>query len=190
MDIIFFAEWIAVLCNLAFIILIIRQKASGWLFGVLGSVISIYVFYKVGYYSESFLYLFYVLIGVYGYLKWHTSEDKRLAVTEWSWQRHVPYWIAGLFFFVIAGNLLHRYSDAEKPYADAFSTVFSFIATYLEAKKILSAWIYWIVLNLYSIWLYGSKELYVYALLMAVYTALSFRGYQVWKNDYLLSRTA
>ena len=69
------------------------------------------------------------------------------------------------------------------PYADAFSTAFSFLATYMEAKKIISTWYFWIILNTFSVWLYWSRGLEVYALLMIVYAVLSVVGLLAWRKS-------
>jgi len=55
------------------------------------------------------------------------------------------------------GWLLDNFRDAESTYLDAHTTIFSFIASYLEARKILSAWLFWIVINGVTIYLYPSK---------------------------------
>jgi nicotinamide mononucleotide transporter len=75
------------------------------------------------------------------------------------------------------------YTDADKPYLDAFTTIFSFLATYLEAKKVLSAWVYWIVINGLTITLYYSKGLDYYSGLTVVYFVMSFVGYMRWKKE-------
>ena len=87
------------------------------------------------------------------------------------------------------GAFFSSQTDAQKPYADAFSTIFSFFATYLEAKKVLSAWIYWFGLNAFSVWLYFARHLEVYSGLMVVYTVLSVIGYLQWRKSYLAAKT-
>lgn len=75
------------------------------------------------------------------------------------------------------------YTNADKPYLDAFTTIFSFLATYLEARKVVSAWLYWIVLNGVTALLYFSKGLDIYAGLSVVYFIMSFVGYVRWKRS-------
>jgi nicotinamide mononucleotide transporter len=76
----------------------------------------------------------------------------------------------------------NSYTDAERPYIDSFTTVFSFLATFLEAKKVLSSWKYWIVINGVTIGLYFDKGLDIYAGLILVYFIMSFVGYFKWKK--------
>ena len=72
--------------------------------------------------------------------------------------------------------------DAALPYIDAATTTFGLIATYLEAHKYLSAWLFWIVLNLASAIIYYSKGWYIYAPLMMVYFGFSIVGFYSWRK--------
>jgi nicotinamide mononucleotide transporter len=62
--------------------------------------------------------------------------------------------------------------------------MFSFVASFMEAYKVLSGWIYWIVLNLATVFLYVSKDLYIYAGYSLVLAVLSVIGYMQWLNSY------
>ena len=89
----------------------------------------------------------------------------------------------GILLSLGLGYTFTSYTDADKPYLDATTTIFSFIASILEARKILSAWIYWIVINGVTVGLYFSKSLDIYAAVMVIYFVMSVVGYREWKND-------
>ena len=72
--------------------------------------------------------------------------------------------------------------EAEKPLIDSFTTIFSFIATYLMAKKWIENWLYWIVIDGVSVYLYYTRGLEIYALLMFAYTIIVVYGYFEWKK--------
>ena len=59
-------ELIAVILGLIYLILLIKEKIACWIFGILSSAISIYLFYSIQLYSEAILYFYYVIIGIYG----------------------------------------------------------------------------------------------------------------------------
>jgi len=73
-------------------------------------------------------------------------------------------------------------TDAEKPFWDAISTVFGVIATFLEIYKYYVAWSFWVVINVYSTFLYFSTELYFYAGQGVLYTIMSVYGLLAWKK--------
>jgi nicotinamide mononucleotide transporter len=71
------------------------------------------------------------------------------------------------------------------PLLDSFTTVFSFIATWLVAKRVLENWIYWICIDALTVYLYFSRELNLYALLSLAYTFMAVYGYIQWRKDLI-----
>ena len=61
----------------------------------------------------------------------------------------------------------------------------AFLATYMEVTKVLEGWVYWILINLASIWLYHDRSLDIYAVLIGLYAVLSVWGYISWRRAYL-----
>jgi nicotinamide mononucleotide transporter len=105
--------------------------------------------------------------------------------------RIAAHWWAALVGGVTAlglGYTVQQYTDAERPLFDALTTVFSLLATYMEINKVLEAWVYWLILNLASIWLYHDRNLDIYAVLIALYSVLSVWGFISWRNSYLSQR--
>ena len=162
------------------------EKKICWLFGIAGSLISIYLFYSTKLYSEAILYIYYVLVGIYGYWVWNKAEetDAKLPITDIKWLSIGSILLLGSALSWGLGFVLDRYTDAESAYLDAHTTIFSFIASYLEARKILSAWLFWIVINGVTIYLYLSKDLDIYSVLTFVYFIASFIGYYVWRRQF------
>lgn len=177
-------EIIATLLGLAFLILIILEKKISWFFGIAGSLLSIYLFYHQKLYAEAILYVYYVIIGVYGYYLWN-QKNKALKVRKWPIINHLVLIATSILLALGLGYLLKTNTDADKPYFDAFTTIFSFSASYLEAKKLLNGWIYWIIINGVTIWLYYTKELNYYGVLTIIYFLASFWGYYSWRKSYL-----
>ena len=83
-----------------------------------------------------------------------------------------------------SGYLLDSSSDARLPYLDSFTTWSSIITTYMVAKKILENWLYWLVIDSVSIYLYLDRELYFTALLFAIYIVIIFFGWYSWLQSY------
>jgi len=49
------------------------------------------------------------------------------------------------------------------------------------ARKILENWLYWFVIDVVSIWLYFSRELYFSVLLFCFYLVMIGIGYRSWR---------
>lgn len=177
----------AVAFGLAYIIAIAYEKPIGWLFGIVNSILSVWLFYRINYKAESILYLYYVVMGAYGWITWNKGDkqaDKsgELKVTEWPFKTHLLYIGGGLLGTFLLGKLMQWFSS-DMPYLDAASTVFSFIATWLAARKVLSNWLYWIIIDLFGVWFYHYKSLDVYAGLMLLYTVLAVWGWYSWRKE-------
>ncbi len=178
------AEIAAVICGVLYVILAARESILCWPFGILNALFSIYLFYLTKLYAESALYFYYVLAGIYGWYAWR--YDRRggdaLHVIEWGWKRHVALIGLGLGLSWLLGWGLQAFTDARMPLVDAHTTIFSFLATYLVTRKVLSNWLYWIVIDAVSVWLYAVRELNLYAFLMFGYTAMAVYGYMAWRK--------
>ena len=188
MDIYFAIELISVIFGLVFLVLLIRQNILCWWFGIAGSLLSIFLFYHTKLYSEAILYSYYVLMGFYGCYSWNNKSNNNLtlAVSEKRIGFHLMAIVSSTLTAICLGWYFENYSDAKSPYLDALTTIFSFFATYLEAKKILSAWIYWIIINGLTIGLYFTKGLDIYSALSVIYFVMSFVGYFKWKKTLRL----
>jgi nicotinamide mononucleotide transporter len=178
-------EILATGANLLFIILLIKEKIACWLFGIVGSLLSIYLFIDAKLYSEAFLYFFYALMGCWGWLRWHRQiEQDDNPVIRWQASSHVRFILMSCAVALGLGYSAQLLTDAERPFFDAFTTAFSFIATYMEITKVLEAWIYWLVINLASVWLYHDRHLDIYAVLIGFYSVLSVWGFISWRRVY------
>lgn len=174
-------EVLATLCGLAFIVLLIRDRVACWPFGITGSLLSIYLFMEGRLYSEAILYVYYVGMGVWGWIRWHRrAAGDNNPVVHYGVPANLAIVVVASLAALALGSFFASHSDAQRPYIDAFTTAFSFAATYLEVKKVLETWLYWIVLNSVSIWLYMDRSLDIYAGLICVYAVLSVWGLVRW----------
>jgi nicotinamide mononucleotide transporter len=178
-------EWTAVGFSLIYVFLAARQNIWCWLFGGLASAISVFLFIVVKLYAESFLFVFYVVMSVYGWMQWRKPDkgpDK--PIVEWTRDRHIFIGIISVVTAVLIFSISVEFSDAAKPMMDALTTTFSICATFLVAKKVLSNWIYWIAIDAVSVYLYWSRGLDIYALLMVLYTGMAVYGFLQWKKEW------
>ena len=179
-------EILATGAGLLYIIFMIRENIICWPFGIVGSVLSVYLFLDARLYSESVLYVFYAVMGVWGWLRWHRREEQAdNPIISWTGAAHLRSIIVAILLALGLGFTTHTLTDAQRPFFDAATTVFSFLATYLEIAKVLQTWIYWFLINLASIWLYQDRDLDIYAALIGLYSVLSIVGFIRWRRSFL-----
>lgn len=173
-------EVIAVVCSLLYTILIKEGIIWCWLFSLFASLIYLFICFKKRIYAESILQLFYVFTTVYGYLNW--GEGLRQNLPTLAWQYHAAIAVSGIAMVIVSGLLLKRMSDAATPFVDSFTTIFSIFATLLMINLFPSNWIYWIIIDAVSVYLYFSRKLYLTSLLFLLYTIISVDGYLAWSS--------
>ena len=181
-------HWIeiaAVAAGLAYVWLATREHVACWSFGILNSALSIYLFVHARLYAEAFLYVYYVAAGIYGWYAWSRERDKtgqHLSIHTWKMMQHIQAILLSTALAWALGLSLRAWTDAQFPIIDVQVTIFSFLATYLTARKVLSNWLYWIAIDSVSAGLYWSRDRRLYAFLMVVYTLMAAYGYWEWRR--------
>ncbi|MBW6482592.1 MAG: nicotinamide riboside transporter PnuC [Vicingaceae bacterium] len=176
-------EIIAVIFGVFYVFLAAKNNNWCWIFGILGSALSIVLFlFYAKLYAEVVLYFFYVMAGFYGWMNWK-NQKKHNQVYQHTFQKHIFILAIGSLLSISLYFIISYFFDAaQKPLIDSFTTIFSFIATYLTAKKWIENWLYWIIIDLVSTYLYFSRGLEIYALLMFSYSFIAIYGYVQWKK--------
>lgn len=176
-------EVVAVIFGVVYVVLAAKNSNWCWIFGIIGSFLSIFLFiFYAKLYAEALLNVFYVIAGIYGWISWK-KQVIQTEVYQHKWSKHfIILAIGTLFSFGLYYVISTFLRDAEKPLIDSFTTIFSFIATYLTAKKWIENWIYWIIIDLVSTYLYFSRDLEIYALLMFAYSFIAIYGYLKWRK--------
>jgi nicotinamide mononucleotide transporter len=109
------------------------------------------------------------------------SEDT-LAVTTRPASFHLLTLAAIGVCTLVSGALLTTYTDAARPFIDAGTTVSAILCTWMVTRKILENWLYWIVINAVSVWLFMDRGLSLTSGLFALYIVLSVIGYLSWRR--------
>ncbi len=178
-------EYVAVICALIYVALISLKNQWGWLFATISSAIYIFICYYGKLYLETGLQVFYVAMAIYGWYEWSDADDEpKEGIIQWSNKTHVFIISAGLIVTILTGIFFNIYTDQAQPFLDAFTTIFSLIATYMITKKVLENWFYWIVIDLVATFLYVNRGLELSGLLYLLYTIIAFYGYFNWKKTF------
>ncbi len=88
-----------------------------------------------------------------------------------------------LILTISSGFYLSK-TDAVYPYLDSFTTWASVITTFMVAQKVLSNWIFWIIINSVAIFLNFDRELYFTVYLLMIYQLMSVYGYYQWRKSF------
>ena len=172
-------ESIAVFFSILYVILAAKENIWCWGAGAISVSLYIYICFFAQLYAETSLQIFYLFMAFYGYYYWNKKEQS-LQISEWSIGKHLFILVIGAILTFLMGFYFATYTNAKMPIVDSFTTVFSLFATYMVAKKILGNWLYWIVIDAVSVYLYFSRDLHLTSLLFMVYTIIAIFGYFSW----------
>ena len=180
-------EWLGVLTGLLYVILISFKNITAWLFALLSSSIYVYLCFISNLFLETGLQLFYVAMAIFGWLKWKKdSLENETNIIKWDYRLHLlNILISGSLTFII-GYIFDNFTSQANPYTDAFSTIFSLVATFMVTKKVLENWIYWVFIDAVCIYLFASRGLYLTSLLFILYTSIAVIGFFQWRSLFIL----
>ncbi|MDA0979288.1 MAG: nicotinamide riboside transporter PnuC [Proteobacteria bacterium] len=178
-------ELAAVVLAIAYLLLAVRQHIACWYAAFISTAIFLHVFWSVQLYMESALQVYYLVMAVYGWWHWQQHQDAgtQLPVSVWSWQQHAIAIVLILSATAISGYLLQETSQ-RLAYVDSFTTWGAIVTTVMVARKVLENWIYWLVIDAVSIYLYLDRDLYFTALLFMAYLVIVIFGFRSWLQAY------
>ena len=181
-------ETLAVALGISYLLLAMCENSLCWYCAFFSTAIYVYIFGDVSLYMESALNVYYMGMAVYGWLQWQKggANHSGVEIVRWTAKHHIICILVILIASVISGYLLSVNTDARLPYLDSFTTWASVLTTVMVARKLLENWLYWIVINSVSIYLYIDRDLDQTAAMFTLYLVLSVLGYVAWKKNYVL----
>ncbi len=187
-----YLEWVAVVLAVLYLLLAIREDPWCWVSAFFSTAIYVYLFFDINLFMESFLNFYYLIMAVYGWQQWQqasnqnrsTNSVKRIII--WRLKYHFYALLFCSLLIIVSYWLLSRYTQQAYPLLDSTTTWLAIFTTYLVTQKVLENWLYWIVIDLLSIYLYLEKGLALTSLLFVGYVVLSIIGFFSWKKHYRL----
>lgn len=175
------AELLGFATALAYLILVTKRRWIAWLFYIASSCLYAPVFWAANLYADAVLQLYFVVMGVYGWLAWKAEADEVTVVSMPARENLVMVLgIAGVSACV--GYVLSFTRAGWFGYSDAFISIGSVTATYLTARKVLESWYYWIAIDTFAAVVFGMRALDITVWLYVVYTVLAVRALLMWRD--------
>lgn len=183
-------EWVAAALGVVNISLLIFRSVWNYPFGIAMVALYTFIFFEKRLYAESGLQIFFVLAQLWGWYLWVKvgGEDDRVPVR---WLSGLGRWVwltatAGVSLNL--GWVMHQFTNAALPYADAAIAGASVTAQVLLAYRRIENWVLWIVIDVAAIALYIDRGLYPTAGLYGGFLVLSVIGLKEWIAAERLAR--
>ena len=193
----FFENWLeltGVISGLLCVWLLIKEHVLTFPIGMLYASVTVVVVARALLYADVVLNLYYVVMNAYGWYYWvYGGKQLRASQGELLPQRlarSTLIRLLGITFIgsVVMGFYFARYTQAEMAYFDSLTTVASFVAMWMSARKLLSSWVAWFVIDVVQIGLYilkgmdANSGLFLYAGLYGVYLLMAVYGWLQWRQ--------
>ena len=180
-------EIVGLISGLLCVWLLIRENILTFPIGLIYAVVTVIVVARANLFADVILNLYYVVMNAYGWYFWiYGGRDRREAsellvgwVPKTQWAPIVLVLLSGT---ALMGWYFATQTSAALPYPDSFTTVASFIAMWMSARKYLESWILWFVIDVVQVVLYVVKGIEAYALLYLVYLGMAVVGWMAWRK--------
>lgn len=187
-------EYFGVLTGFLYLWFEMKQKPVMWIIGGICSVIYVFVFGFARIYADMGFNVYNAVISLYGFIQWRKSltngagitqvqkDDDKIEYVHLNVQQFLRIISTTIFIYGIIFVFLRSFTDSPIPQGDAFTTTLSIVATWMLARRIIEHWIFWIVINVVSIYLYYMRGLYPTMFLYTFYAGAALMGYMIWKK--------
>jgi nicotinamide mononucleotide transporter len=178
-------ELVAALIGAVSVYLSVRQNIWSWPTGFVNVAIYAVVFYGAKLYADMGLQVIYAALSVYGWYEWlYGGENKtELHVTRTAASTGALLLVIAVAGSLALGLLLRSTTDASLPFMDSSLSTTSLVAQWMMTRKKLESWIVWVVVDVFYVGMFLYKDLYITAVLYAVFLVLAVRGYFDWRRS-------
>jgi len=161
--------------------LTIKQTIWCWPVSLISVVTSLAEFYNERLYGDMALQVFYFFAGLYGWIFWQQHSKTEFKVEKMKPSLALPLTFITLLQAPVYYFLLVKFGG-DKPVLDAILTAASLTATYMMTRKWLENWAAWVIIDSAYVFLYGIKNMWLFALLYLLFAGIAFYGWIKWRK--------
>ena len=176
-------ELAATLVTLACVILGVKRSLWQFPVGIVGTAIFFVVVWQAGLWANATLQVFFVFVQLYGWWYWLRGDNGGRPKIRSANRLQVAVWVVMALAIAVAGSCaLTAYTDFDLAFTDAATLSVSVVAQYLLDRKYLETWPVWVIVNIASIWLYGSAGIWLFTGLYVFFFFNAFWGWWEWRK--------
>jgi nicotinamide mononucleotide transporter len=189
------AEFVSVATGIVYVLLVVRQSRWCWVFGAVSSGILVVLAAEARLPMQAALQGAYVLMAIYGFWRWsRTSRSAGAAgsasrIVAWPARKHLVSCAAIAVVALLLGPQVSAFTGSAWPRLDLAVMAGGLLTTWMVARLLLENWLYWIVIDAVSIFLYAAQGLAFVAMLYGAYLVISVSGYFSWRARMRLQRS-
>lgn len=163
------------------------KKENIWVYptGLIATILSVYIMYHAKYFADMSINIYYSIMSIYGWMQWkRITNGKVLSISRTSTKEKQ---IGVMLFFVtaIVCFFIYQFFDYQlklNNYLDIFTTSLFFTAMWYMALKKIENWTLWIIGDVFCVYIFIDRQLYIIALQFIIFTILAISAYLEWKQ--------
>ena len=166
------------------VILCSQRKISFYFFGFIQLGTYMYLAWQQRFYGELIENVFYIitmLIGIVVWLKNYNTEEQIVESKRLSERSFYIICSIMVFICILFGYYMKYFTDNTQPFMDSFSTVPAFIAQTLLMLRYREQWIFWIIIDVVSIFMWMFANNWIMVIQFIFWTMNCIYGYRKWK---------
>lgn len=169
--------------------LTVKQSIWNFPIGLINVATFCVVFFQSRLFADAGLQIVYFALGLMGWYLWlRGGENRSELVVSRSPRIELVVTLALVAVATIGLWKTLQQVGGSASFLDALTTSISLAAQWLLNRKRLESWIAWIVVDIIYIPLYAYKELYLTALLYAIFLVMAVLGLRAWRESWLARR--
>ena len=156
--------------------------------GIICTVITMYLMYKVSLLGHIIVNLLYTIISFFGWWNWSRRENNDLVVkvskfTSNDLTKSLLIFVYIVFVAYFAHDFFATNFEGQIKELDILTSGIFVTAMWLMANKKLENWILWIIGNVITIPLYLSSDKIILSIQYVIFTILAIQAYIEWKKS-------
>lgn len=178
-------EWLSLLTGVGYALLAVRRVRWCWAFGAVSSGVLVWLAWRAQLPMQAALQSCYVVMSAWGFWHWSRSgEGAAPPISIWPLRVHALLLAAIVSVGLLLAPVVAKWTQAAWPRLDTITLLASLLATAMVAVAKLENWLYWIVIDAVSVFLYASQGLWFVALLYFLYLCIAISGYVEWRRRW------
>lgn len=177
-------EFLAVLSFLIYVVLCAKGSIWCWAPGFVASFLYTFIVLGAHLPVQVTLQILYMIMAIWGWSQWF--EDKKpdgvSVYTYLDVQQHLFFIPVLALFSAVLPLLLANAFHPTFPWLDAIAMMFGLYATVLTIYRKIESWLFWILLNLITFFIYAEEDLLQTAVVSLGNVALSAWGFYNWRQ--------
>lgn len=155
-------------------------------FGLINVGIYVYIFFISGLYAAMSINSYFVIMSFYGWYYWSKKDSqKKHTPISCVTKKEIAISISLLVIsLVLIYYILTNFTDSTVPILDSVTTSLFVLGMWLQTRKKLENWFFWVLGDALSIPLVISKGLIFSGLQYLIFMGLGISGFIEWRNKY------